>query len=276
MIKAGPIGVFDSGYGGLTILKEFINKLPQYDYLYLGDNARAPYGIRSFETVYEYTLQCVKELFKRGCRLVIIACNTSSAKALRTIQQKDLPQIDPSLRVLGVIRPTTELVGAYTKSKKVGVFATKGTVVSQSYVVEINHAFPDVEVFQEACPMWVPLVENNEYNSAGADYFIQKHIDNLLSKEPAIDTILLGCTHYPLLADKIRKYTPADISIVSQGEIVANSLADYLHRHPEIEQYCSKGASRHYLTTDDTENFNAHAGTFLGREVFSEHVGIIG
>ena len=276
MIKAGPIGVFDSGYGGLTVLKEFINKLPQYDYLYLGDNARAPYGARSFETVYEYTLQCVKELFRRDCRLVIIACNTASAKALRTIQQKDLPQIDPSLRVLGVIRPTTELVGEYTKSRKVGVFATKGTVVSQSYVVEINHAFPDVEVFQEACPMWVPLVENNEYNSAGADYFVQKHIDSLLSKQPQIDTILLGCTHYPLLADKIRKYTPAHIRVVSQGEIVANSLEDYLHRHPEIEQYCSKGATRHYLTTDDTGNFNAHAGAFLGQEVFSEHVGIIG
>lgn len=276
MIKAGPIGVFDSGYGGLTVLKEFISKLPQYDYLYLGDNARAPYGTRSFETVYEYTLQCVKELFKRDCRLVILACNTASAKALRTIQQKDLPMIDPSLRVLGVIRPTTELVGEYTKSRKVGVFATKGTVLSQSYVVEINHSFPDVEVFQEACPMWVPLVENNEYNSAGADYFIQKHIDSLLSKQPGIDTILLGCTHYPLLAEKIRKYTPAHISIVSQGEIVANSLADYLERHPEVEQYCSKGATRHYLTTDDTENFNAHAGTFLGQQVFSEHMGIIG
>lgn len=276
MIKAGPIGVFDSGYGGLTVLKEFINKLPQYDYLYLGDNARAPYGTRSFETVYEYTLQCVKELFNQGCRLVILACNTASAKALRSIQQKDLPLIDPSLRVLGVIRPTAELVGQYTRSGKVGVFATKGTVASQSYVVEINHAFPDVQVFQEACPMWVPLVENNEYHSPGADYFIQKHIENLLSEEPGIDTILLGCTHYPLLMEKILKYTPAHIKVVSQGEIVAHSLADYLNRHPEMEQYCSKGASRTYLTTDDTENFNTHAGAFLGGQVFSRHIGIIG
>lgn len=276
MIKAGPIGVFDSGYGGLTVLKEFINKLPQYDYLYLGDNARAPYGTRSFETVYEYTLQCVKELFKRDCRLVVLACNTASAKALRTIQQKDLPNIDPALRVLGVIRPTTELVSQYTKSRKVGIFATRGTVASQSYVVEIEKFAPDVNVIQEACPMWVPLVENNEYRSDGADYFIRKHIDHLLAAQPEIDTILLACTHYPLLYDKIRKYTPAHINIIPQGQIVADSLSDYLNRHPEIEQYCSKGSTRQYLTTDDTENFNAHAGTFLGQEIFSQHIGIIG
>lgn len=276
MIKPGPIGVFDSGYGGLTVLKEFIKKLPQYDYLYLGDNARAPYGTRSFETVYEYTLQCVKELFRRDCRLVILACNTASAKALRTIQQRDLPGMDPSLRVLGVIRPTTELVGKLTKTNKVGVFATRGTVASQSYVVEINRFFPGVEVFQEACPMWVPLVENNEHHSAGADYFIEKHISNLLSAQPAIDTILLGCTHYPLLAGKIREHVPEGIRIVSQGEIVAASLESYLARHPEIERYCSRNGTRTYLTTGDTGDFNSHAGTFLGENVFSKQVSIVG
>lgn len=276
MIKPGPIGVFDSGYGGLTVLKEFIHTLPQYDYLYLGDNARAPYGTRSFDTVYEYSLQCVKHLFNQGCSLVVLACNTASAKALRTIQQKDLPLLENHLRVLGVIRPTTEIVGKYTKTNQVGVFATKGTVISQSYVVEINKFYPQVQVFQEACPMWVPLVENNEHTGAGADYFVQKHIDALLASAPQIDTILLGCTHYPLLVDKIRKYTPAHITILTQGQIVANSLVDYLNRHPELEQYCSKGGTHQYLTTDDTENFNAHAGNFLGHAVASKHANIIG
>lgn len=276
MTKAGPIGVFDSGYGGLTVLKEFIGKLPQYDYLYLGDNARAPYGTRNFETVYQYTLQCVKELFNNGCRLVILACNTASAKALRTIQQKDLPLLDPSLRVLGVIRPTTELAGNYTHTRKVGIFATKGTVLSNSYVVEIEKFFPDVEVIQEACPTWVPLVENNEYQSDGADYFIRKHVDHLLAVEPDIDTIILGCTHYPLLYDKIRAFTPPHIRIISQGSIVADSLADYLQRHPEVEQWCSKGGTRNYLTTDDPESFNEQAGIFLGQQVFSQQVRIIG
>ncbi|TAE86623.1 MAG: glutamate racemase [Bacteroidetes bacterium] len=272
MIKSGPIGVFDSGYGGLTVLKEFMNTLPEYDYLYLGDNARAPYGTRSFETVYEYTLQCVKHLFNQGCPLVILACNTASAKALRTIQQKDLPKLDPALRVLGVIRPTTEIVGQYTKTKQVGVFATKGTVVSQSYVVEINKFYPDVEVYQEACPMWVPLVENNEYLGDGADYFIQKHIEQLLKQGPEIDTILLGCTHYPLLYDKIRKYTPAHITILTQGQIVANSLVNYLSRHSDLAKYCSTGGSRRFVTTDDAFSFEQQAGVFLGEPIKAEHL----
>ena len=275
MIKPGPIGVFDSGYGGLTVLKEFIQTLPQYDYLYLGDNARAPYGTRNFETVYEYTLQCVKHLFEQGCSLVVLACNTASAKALRTIQQNDLPDLEAHLRVLGVIRPTTEVVGKYTKTKKVGVFATKGTVVSKSYVVEINKFYPDVEVFQEACPMWVPLVENNEHLNPGADYFVEKHINQLLQQQPDIDTFLLGCTHYPLLVDKIRKYTPEHITILTQGKIVANSLVEYLNRHPELEKNCSKGGTQSYLTTDDTANFNDHAGTFLGETIMSKHVSLI-
>jgi glutamate racemase len=274
MIKAGPIGVFDSGYGGLTVLKEIMHKLPQYDYLYLGDNARAPYGTRSFETVYEYTLQCVDALFERGCRLVILACNTASAKALRTIQQKDLPVRDESLRVLGVIRPTTELVGQLSKSKKVGVFATKGTVASQSYVVEINKFFPDIDVYQEACPMWVPLVENNEYNHEGADYFIEKHINHLLHQSPEIDTILLGCTHYPLLLNKIKQYVPNHIKLVAQGEIVANSLANYLQRHPEMEMYCSKNGNTQFLTTDDAASFEQQAAIFLDKQITCSHVSL--
>lgn len=276
MNKAGPIGVFDSGYGGLTVLKEFITNLPQYDYLYLGDNARAPYGTRSFETVYEYTLQCVKHLFNQGCQLVILACNTASAKALRTIQQKDLPLMDADRRVLGVIRPTTEIVGNYTKSGKIGVFATRGTVLSASYVVEINKLFPKLSVYQEACPMWVPLVENNEHLGPGADYFVKKHVDRLLAQAPDIDTILLGCTHYPLLAEKISAYTPQNITILSQGKIVADSLIDYLRRHPEMETRCSKEGRREYLTTDDAENFNRQAATFLGLEVFSRQVHLVG
>lgn len=276
MIKAGPIGVFDSGYGGLTVLKEFIHSLPQYDYLYLGDNARAPYGTRSFETVYEYTLQCVKHLFDQGCQLVILACNTASAKALRSIQQRDLPHIDGHKRVLGVIRPTTEIVGNYTQTGKIGVFATRGTVLSNSYVVEINKLFPKLSVFQEACPMWVPLVENNEHLESGADYFVQKHIQQLLAKDPDIDTILLGCTHYPLLYNKIRAFTPPHITILTQGKIVADSLVDYLKRHPEMDALCSKGGKRDYLTTDDAENFNQQAGTFIGHEVFSRQVHLVG
>lgn len=276
MNNPGPIGVFDSGYGGLTVLKEFIQTLPQYDYLYLGDNARAPYGTRSFETVYEYTLSCVNHLFNNGCKLIILACNTASAKALRTIQQKDLPHLEPGLRVLGVIRPTTEIVGQFTQTNHVGVFATSGTVLSQSYVVEIKKFYPQVEVTQEACPMWVPLVENNEHLKPGADYFVKQHIDTLLQKQPLIDTIVLGCTHYPLLYDKIRAYTPQHIKILTQGELVANSLKDYLLRHPDMETQCSKNGYRHYLTTDDTENFNAHAGLFLGTEVNSVHANLVG
>ena len=272
MAGKNPIGVFDSGYGGLTVLKEIVNKLPQYDYIYLGDNARAPYGPRSFNTVYRYTLQCVKWFFDQGCQLVILACNTASAKALRSIQQNDLPQIDPSKRVLGVIRPTTEVIGNFSDSKKVGILATAGTVASDSYVIEIEKFFPDVKVFQQACPMWVPLVENDEYDSHGADYFIKKYINQLLDQSPAIDTILLACTHYPLLHDKIREYTPADIKILSQGEIVANSLVDYLQKHGEIKDQLSLRGERNFYTTDSTEDFNRHAASFYGTEVRSVHV----
>jgi len=272
--KAGPIGVFDSGYGGLTVLNNFVEQLPQYDYLYLGDNARAPYGNRSFETVYHYTLECVNLLFSRGCSLVILACNTASAKALRTIQQKDLPKINSSLRVLGVIRPTTELAGNYSTSKHIGVLGTAGTVASESYPVELHKFFPDVKVFQEACPMWVPLVENNEFNNPGADYFIKKHIDHLMQQSPLIDTVILGCTHYPLLIDKIKKYLPPQVSVLSQGEIVAHSLGSYLYRHPEMEARCSKNGTREFLTTDDTENFDRHAAIFFGKSVQSKHIAL--
>jgi glutamate racemase len=268
----GPIGVFDSGYGGLTVLKEMVAKLPQYDYIYLGDNARAPYGNRSFNTVYHYTLQCVKWFFEQGCPLVILACNTASAKALRTIQQHDLQMIAPDKRVLGVIRPTTEVIGRYTKSNKVGILATNGTVQSNSYVIEIEKFYPDVDVVQEACPMWVPLVENNEYNTHGADFFIKKNIHQLLKKEPRIDTILLACTHYPVLLKKIIEYTPMDITVLTQGEIVAVSLADYLHRHPEMEKRLSKNGSMIFYTTDTTEDFDNHAPVFFGKPVHSKHI----
>jgi glutamate racemase len=230
-----PIGVFDSGYGGLTVLKEITAKLPQYDYIYLGDNARSPYGTRSFETVYEYTLQCVQWFFNQGCSLVILACNTASAKALRSIQQNDLAKIDESKRVLGVIRPTTEIIGQFTKTGIVGILGTNGTVISNSYPIEIEKFYPKVKVYQEACPMWVPLVENNEYNSPGADYFIQKNINSLLQQSADIDTILLACTHYPLLMEKIKKAVPAGVTVLSQGQIVADSLAEYLQNHPKME-----------------------------------------
>ena len=272
MPSTTPIGIFDSGYGGLTVLKEIEKKLPQYDYLYLGDNARAPYGPRSFETVYRYTLQCVKWFFSQGCPLIVLACNTASAKALRTIQQKDLHKIDPEKRVLGVIRPTTELIGNHSDSKHVGILATNGTVTSNSYVIEIEKFFPDVKVFQQACPMWVPLVENDEYKSHGADFFIKKYINQLLDQSPNIDTILLACTHYPLLHDKIREYTPADIKILSQGEIIAKSLVDYLHRHSEIESKISSGRTKKFYTTDSIEDFDRHAGNFYGSSVSSIHV----
>ena len=264
--------MFDSGYGGLTVLKEIVRKLPQYDYIYLGDNSRAPYGNRSFETVYQYTLQCVQWLFSQGCPLVILACNTASAKALRTIQQNDLPKIDPTKRVLGVIRPTSEIIGKYTKNNKVGILATKGTVQSESYKIEINKFFPHVQVEQEACPMWVPLVENKEHESHGADYFIRKNVSELLKKDRNIDTILLACTHYPLLKKKIEEYVPVDVIILSQGEIVANSLADYLERHPEIEQRLGQFAHRRFYTTDDTTDFDSQAETFFGEPVKSEHI----
>ena len=267
-----PIGIFDSGYGGLTVLKEITATLPQYDYIYLGDNARAPYGPRSFDTVYEYTLQCVKWCFGQGCSLVILACNTASAKALRSIQQNDLPKIDPLKRVLGVIRPTTERIGTFTKTGSVGILATTGTVQSDSYTIEIEKFYPGLNVYQEACPMWVPLVENNEFNSPGADYFIKKHIGNLLSSSKDIDTILLACTHYPLLMDKIRQFTPAGISILPQGEIVAASLQQYLLHHPEIESQCSKTGRSSFFTTDSAEDFDNHATAFFGKPVKSTHV----
>jgi glutamate racemase len=269
-----PIGVFDSGYGGLTVLRELVKELPDYDFLYLGDNARAPYGSRSFETVYEYTLQCVQHLFDRGCELVVLACNTASAKALRTIQQKDLPRIAPNKRVLGVIRPTTELIGNYSKSRHVGVLGTSGTVSSGSYLVEIEKFFPDLIVHQEACPMWVPLIENNEINNAGADYFISRHIHNLLQQDAAIDAIILGCTHYPLIEEKIRSYLPDHIQLLSQGPIVAAGLKDYLQRHPEMDARCSKGSSLIFYTTEQPSNFDTRASRFFGQPLQSEHLAL--
>lgn len=262
----GAIGIFDSGYGGLTILEKIREKLPQYDYIYLGDNARTPYGTRSFEVVYEFTLQAVKKLFDLGCPLIILACNTASAKALRSIQQINLPQINANNRVLGVIRPTVECISNITNTKHIGVLATTGTIKSQSYPLEIQKLSPDVLVSSEACPMWVPLVENNEYQSEGADYFIQKHINQLLAKDPLIDTLILGCTHYPLLIEKIRKYTPSHIQIISQGEYVAASLDDYLMRHPEINDRCSKKGQCRFLTTESESKFQESASIFLQEE----------
>lgn len=269
MNKQLPIGVFDSGYGGLSVLKEITKALPTYDYIYMGDNARAPYGTRDFDTVYEYTLQSVKWFFSQGCPLVILACNTASAKALRSIQQNDLPQLDASRRVLGVIRPTAEVIGTYSKTGHVGVMGTTGTIQSNSYPIEIEKFFPDIKVSQEACPIWVPLVESNEYQSPGADYFVQKHIDRLLKKDEAIDTILLACTHYPLLMNKILQYTAANVSVISQGQIVAKSLQDYLQRHPEIDEKCSKNGSRKFFTTGEPADFNDHASIFFGENITS-------
>ncbi|MFT7029660.1 MAG: glutamate racemase [Marinoscillum sp.] len=270
----GPIGVFDSGFGGLTILKEIKNVLPGYDYLYLGDNARTPYGTRSFETIYEYTLHCVKYLLDQDCPLIILACNTASAKALRTIQQRDLPKISPDRRVLGVIRPTTEVISNYTKSGHIGVLGTSGTVSSESYLIEIKKLHPQLQVYQQACPMWVPLVENGEWNSKGADYFIEKYIDQLFTKSDLIDTLLLACTHYPILMGKIRAYVPNHVSILNQGEIVAPSLKDYLQRHQEINQYCTKGGKVKFLTTDSTESFDKQGETFFGEKIISEFLHI--
>jgi glutamate racemase len=270
----GPIGVFDSGYGGLTILREFVNQLPQYDYLYLGDNARSPYGTRSFETVYRYTLQCVQWLLHQNCPLIILACNTASAKALRSIQQNDLERLDPEARVLGVIRPTTEIIGRHTRSNSIGILATPGTVQSGSYLIEIEKFFPGVKIEQEACPMWVPLVENNEHASAGADYFVQQHINNILARDENIDTLLLACTHYPLLKEKIRKYLPEHVELLSQGDIVAASLKDYLKRHPEIEKNITKTGKRDFFTTDSPEDFNHKASIFFGEEVVSAHANL--
>ena len=269
--RSGAVGIFDSGYGGLTVLSGIKSVLPEYDYIYLGDNARAPYGNRSFERVYEFTLEAVKWFFKQGCHLVILACNTASAKALRTIQQVNLPQIDPDKRVLGVIRPTAEQIGLASKSGHIGVMGTEGTIQSQSYQIEISKLHPHITVIGEACPMWVPLVENREYDKPGADYFIKQHVDNLLTRDPQIDTIILGCTHYPLLMEKIRRYLPENISIISQGEVVAYSLKDYLRRHPEIDEKCTKGGTTRYFTTDSPDKFTHQASIFLEEQIVAEY-----
>ena len=270
----GPIGLFDSGYGGLTIFEKIREAMPEYDYLYLGDNARAPYGSRSFEVVYRFTLQAVEKLFEEGCHLVILACNTASAKALRTIQQNDLPHMDPNRRVLGVIRPTVELVDSISKTKHVGVVGTTGTISSQSYSLEIGKMFPHIKVSGEACPMWVPLVENNEFNAPGADYFVQKHLDLLFTKDPQIDTIILGCTHYPLLMDKIKKYVPSGITLLAQGEYVAASLKDYLMRHPEMDQKITKNGVSRFLTTESAAKFAEAASIFLNQQIDVQQVAI--
>ncbi len=267
-----PIGVFDSGYGGLTILRRIRNLMPQYDYVYLGDNARAPYGTRSFELVYEFTLQAVMHFFDMGCPLVILGCNTASAKALRTIQQKDLPLLDPTRRVLGVIRPTVESVGRLTRTRHVGVMATPGTIKSHTYEMEVAKLYPDIKVTGEACPMWVPLVENYEYDSPGADYFVQKSISRLLDKDPEIDCIILGCTHYPLLMGKIQKYVPSGVQVMPQGDYVAESLKRYLVRHTDMEQRITRGGQVCYLTTEQADVFQENASVFMGHDVNAQRV----
>ena len=268
----GPIGIFDSGYGGLTILHGIRQLLPGYDYLYLGDNARAPYGPRSFDVVYEFTRQAVLQLFQMGCHLVVLGCNTASAKALRTIQQTDLPQWDAERRVLGIIRPTAEVIGSLTNSRHVGIFATEGTIKSESYNLEIHKLFPDIRVTGVACPFWVPLVEYNEADSPGADYFVKKRIDQIMTKDPQIDTIILGCTHYPLLMPKIKKYLPAGVQVVSQGDYVATSLQGYLTRHQQIAKKCSQGGSVHYLTTENPEKFKEQAQLFFHESVAVDNI----
>lgn len=271
-IKPGAIGVFDSGYGGLTILSEIRRRLPQYDYIYLGDNARAPYGTRSFDIVYRFTLEAVRHLFDRGCRLVILACNTASAKALRTIQQNDLPTIDPTRRVLGVIRPTVEKIGEISHNGNIGIVGTPGTVQSASYDMEIAKLHPTFHTYSQACPMWVPLVENRESDKEGADYFVKQEIDRLFAQETTIDTVILGCTHYPLLYDKIRRYVPGTATVIKQGEIVAESLESYLLRHPEMDAVCSKGGTCRYLTTERADKFAETASIFLGKTIEGKHI----
>lgn len=270
--QPGPIGVFDSGYGGLTILHGIRQLLPDYDYIYLGDNARAPYGSRSFDVVYQFTRQAVMKLFESGCQLVILGCNTASAKALRSIQQNDLPKIDPQRRVLGVIRPTAEVIGKLTHSRHVGVLATEGTIKSHSYKLEIQKLWNDVTVTGIPCPLWVPIIENNEADTPGADYFVKKRIDLILERDPQIDTLILGCTHYPILMPKIRKHVPENVQIVAQGEYVAESLQDYLRRHPDMEQRCTKHGTVRYLTTENPEKFKENAQIFIHEEVNVEHV----
>lgn len=276
IMEQGPIGVFDSGYGGLTVLKEFVRQLPAYDYLYLGDNARAPYGGRSYETVYHYTLECVKHLFDLGCPLVILACNTASAKALRTIQQKDLPYMQADRRVLGVIRPTTEIVGQYTISREVGILGTTGTVASESYPIEIAKFYPDIKVFQQACPLWVPLVENGEAEGDGANYFVEKYLNQIMGQSPGIDTLVLGCTHYPLLVKKIREYLPSTVHLISQGDIVARSLADYLLRHPAMEARCSRKGTLTFYTTDEASSFERLGRIFFDQALKANHLSVQG
>lgn len=266
------IGIFDSGYGGLTILEKIRAELPEYDYIYLGDNARTPYGTRSFEVVYQYTLEAVKYLFAEDCALIILACNTASAKALRSIQQNDLPHLCPDRRVLGVIRPTVEAIGGITHTRKVGLVATEGTIRSNSYPLEVTKLFPDIKVVGQACPMWVPLIESNEHHTPGADYFVKKYIDELFAKELDIDTVILGCTHYPLLLDTIARVVPAGVRILTQGDIVAASLKDYLDRHPEIDGRCSRGGSVRFLTTESEEKFSSSASVFLNHPVVARHI----
>lgn len=272
-MKAGPIGIFDSGYGGLTILEGIRKLLPQYDYVYLGDNARAPYGSRSFDVVYEFTRQAVMKLYDMGCRLVILGCNTASAKALRTIQQNDLPLLnDPYFRVLGIIRPTAEVVGTLTNTKHIGIFATEGTIKSNSYAIEISKIYPELKVTGIACPLWVPLIENNEADNEGADYFVKKRVDHIMSIDPHIDTLVLGCTHYPLLYKKIRKYVPDHIKIMSQGSYVARSLQNYLERHATLQALCSQYGTCTYYTTENAERFQESAKIFLHADIQVEHI----
>ena len=271
-MKKNPIGIFDSGYGGLTVMKEIVAKLPEYDYIYLGDNARAPYGPLAFDTVYQYTLECVQWFFDQGCTLVILACNTASAKALRNIQQKDLPKMGAAKRVLGVIRPTTELLGNFTKTNHVGIMATEGTVASKSYLIEAEKFYPNIVVQQEACPVWVQLVESGNHHSAEADIAVQKHINNILQKDAAIDCVLLACTHYPLLIDTIKKYTPATVNVIKQGQIVAESLAKYLDNHAEIQELCSKNGTQFFYTTGNTVDFDSHASLFYGSAIKSTQI----
>ncbi len=269
-MNKAPIGIFDSGFGGLTVFKSIASKLPQYDYIYLGDNARSPYGDHSFETVYQYTLECVEWLFAKGCELVILACNTASAKALRNIQQLNLPSKYPNHRVLGVIRPTAEVIGNHTSNNSIGIMGTRGTINSNSYAIEINHFFPNVDVHQQSCPMWVPLIENGEHLGLGADYFVTKYINELLQQSTSIDCILLACTHYPLLIPKLEKILPANIKLLAQGEIVANSLADYLNRHPEMEGKLARAGQRTFYTSGDIATFDRHATVFLGEHISSK------
>lgn len=270
MQKTSPIGIFDSGYGGLTVFRSIADRLPDYQYIYLGDNARSPYGDHSFDTIYKYTLECVEWLFAKGCELVILACNTASAKALRTIQQKDLPAKYPGKRVLGVIRPTAEVINQFTSSKTVGVMGTRGTVNSQSYLLEINKFFPEIKVYQQSCPMWVPLIENNEHLQSGADFFINEYCRQLMTQSDDIDCVLLACTHYPLLLPKLKKVFPDYINILTQGEIVAASLVDYLQRHPDIENKLSRNQEKSFFTSGDPLAFDEHASIFFGEDLKSE------